>query len=451
MFTQCPECKTVFRIHAAQLQAAQGAVRCGQCSHTFDALEHLLRPATDNSSQHSDTAAAAGITTEAVVPDEQFIEDTPLADETENSFSFEAASMEQSLSDESELAEFGNPPLPEPHPEEEGEDPFSMEAHAAEELSNDNTDTAEGDTFLLNDDIAAYSSEEPVPDEPLTDTDSREWDEFSAQHIETLLTPSDESEFITEDVNELDDSPFTENSDIDNDEQSGIELNDLDDSFDLETVIQQVTSASDEVDAPLPEAEQEPLVGIDEEREAVVTTEIGSGDEDELPPQLVELEERRSGSIAATLFWFLASLLMVVAGAVQYAYFQRMQLAENEQYRPWLEQLCAIAKCDLPLRQDINRIELANHAVQSHPRYNNSLLITASIVNRADFPQHYPDVEITMTDIAQKRVATRRFEPVEYLAGSSPDGAFEPQVAVHLMLEVLDPGKDAVGFEFRFY
>ena len=41
MFTQCPNCATVFRVTAEVLRAAQGEVRCGVCATSFDALENL--------------------------------------------------------------------------------------------------------------------------------------------------------------------------------------------------------------------------------------------------------------------------------------------------------------------------------------------------------------------------------------------------------------------------
>lgn len=41
MFTQCPDCQTVFRVRAAQLRAASGRVRCSQCKHVFNALDVL--------------------------------------------------------------------------------------------------------------------------------------------------------------------------------------------------------------------------------------------------------------------------------------------------------------------------------------------------------------------------------------------------------------------------
>ena len=41
MYTQCPECDTIFRVNAAVLRAAQGQVRCGVCDATFDAIRTL--------------------------------------------------------------------------------------------------------------------------------------------------------------------------------------------------------------------------------------------------------------------------------------------------------------------------------------------------------------------------------------------------------------------------
>lgn len=41
MYTRCPRCQAWFSISAAQLRAARGRARCGQCEATFDALRQL--------------------------------------------------------------------------------------------------------------------------------------------------------------------------------------------------------------------------------------------------------------------------------------------------------------------------------------------------------------------------------------------------------------------------
>ncbi|MBL0162689.1 MAG: zinc-ribbon domain-containing protein [Xanthomonadales bacterium] len=41
MYTQCPECLTIFKIGAAELAAAHGSVRCSHCNALFNALPSL--------------------------------------------------------------------------------------------------------------------------------------------------------------------------------------------------------------------------------------------------------------------------------------------------------------------------------------------------------------------------------------------------------------------------
>ena len=46
MFTQCSKCETVFRLSAEALRAAGGQVRCGRCGEVFNALSRLAEDST---------------------------------------------------------------------------------------------------------------------------------------------------------------------------------------------------------------------------------------------------------------------------------------------------------------------------------------------------------------------------------------------------------------------
>ena len=48
MITHCPACHTHFRVHAEQLAARAGQVRCGKCGRVFDALEYLIEEIAPN-------------------------------------------------------------------------------------------------------------------------------------------------------------------------------------------------------------------------------------------------------------------------------------------------------------------------------------------------------------------------------------------------------------------
>ncbi len=59
MYTQCPECGTVFRVTAAVLRAAQARVRCGVCDANFNALQFLSDDLEADAGAARDSADAA--------------------------------------------------------------------------------------------------------------------------------------------------------------------------------------------------------------------------------------------------------------------------------------------------------------------------------------------------------------------------------------------------------
>jgi predicted Zn finger-like uncharacterized protein len=64
VYTQCPDCATVFRVSAEVLRAAQGDVRCGVCSTTFNALENLSEQAFKAAPEAEAPAADDSMTVE---------------------------------------------------------------------------------------------------------------------------------------------------------------------------------------------------------------------------------------------------------------------------------------------------------------------------------------------------------------------------------------------------
>jgi hypothetical protein len=147
----------------------------------------------------------------------------------------------------------------------------------------------------------------------------------------------------------------------------------------------------------------------------------------------------------------LAVGLMVLLLGLQWVYFNRGTLAADAGMRPALERFCSVLHCNLPLRTDLAQLEIIDRDVRKHPRANDALLINASIANRADFTQPYPVFEVSFSDTTGKSVAMRRFLPAEYLeAGSDTTTGMAPDVPVQIVLELQDPGDQAVSFQFGF-
>lgn len=145
----------------------------------------------------------------------------------------------------------------------------------------------------------------------------------------------------------------------------------------------------------------------------------------------------------------IAALLLLLG--VQWLYFNRNVLASQQDWRPRLQALCAVLHCDLPLQIDRSRIELLNRDVRKHPRVAGALLINATLVNRAAFPQPYPTLEVIFSNSSGTPVAARRFSPAEYLGEQIDLQAGMPaDVPMQVVLEIEDPGEDAVSFQFEF-
>jgi predicted Zn finger-like uncharacterized protein len=169
-----------------------------------------------------------------------------------------------------------------------------------------------------------------------------------------------------------------------------------------------------------------------------------------MPPEFTDTWSERSHFGRNLAKGAIIGALLLLLG-VQWLYFNRTSLAAQSDWRPGLELFCSFLQCDLPLRADLTRIELVNRDVRKHPRVAGALLINATLVNRADFPQPYPILEVTFSNSTGTPVAARRFHPDEYLGDQAVIKAGMPvNTALQVMLEIEDPGKDAVSFQFEF-
>lgn len=170
--------------------------------------------------------------------------------------------------------------------------------------------------------------------------------------------------------------------------------------------------------------------------------------------QLSELEyakeEARSG-VGKTLLMLIVSVILITGLGAQYVYFHFDQASRNPTIRPWAEKFCATVGCNLVSQSDVSQIIGTNLVVRSHPYEKNALVIDVIIKNRATFPQPYPQVQLSFEDINGNPVASRRFKPQEYIKDQQIDlNSMPSNVPIHLTLEIVDPGRDAVNYQLHF-
>jgi predicted Zn finger-like uncharacterized protein len=150
--------------------------------------------------------------------------------------------------------------------------------------------------------------------------------------------------------------------------------------------------------------------------------------------------------------WGLGAFVLLLTLGAQIGYAERSALLDDPTARPLMERVCGSVGCRLPLRHDPSTLELLSREIRPHPSVPSALIISATLRNDAKFPQAFPAVEITLSDLDENRIAMRRFAPQEYLGDTrAMSTGLAPDATAALVFEVADPGKNAVAFEFKFF
>lgn len=178
-------------------------------------------------------------------------------------------------------------------------------------------------------------------------------------------------------------------------------------------------------------------------------------DENDVPFQLRNDLERLQTTPARRLHPLLKFTFIIILFALsfsQLAYFRAHELVNLiPSSQPLLEQFCEAAGCHYSGPRDTKKIQLISRDVRLHPKTKKALLISAAMINNAPFAQPYPDIHVRLSDISGNVVAERIFNAKTYMGKlSNPFLLMKSKTPVHINFEVVDPGKDAINFEFTF-
>jgi len=164
----------------------------------------------------------------------------------------------------------------------------------------------------------------------------------------------------------------------------------------------------------------------------------------------VSEEEEFQHNIA--LYWGIGLFALLGIFIIQYSFFYRGELAQHAILKPWIVTLCNIGNCEIPTQRDIRAIKLVRRDITTHPKVNNALLISAALINESKNVQPFPIMRIQLSDTVGQILASRRFNPNEYMdADINLRKGMPPGNPIQINLEILDPGKSAVNFEFDFF
>lgn len=176
----------------------------------------------------------------------------------------------------------------------------------------------------------------------------------------------------------------------------------------------------------------------------------GSG----LDPEDVTLSRspRRVTTWLLRAAWMIGGLVLGTIVIVKAAEWSGHPVLHADEIAAWKVRLGLTDAPPLEPARALDRIHLVSRKLAVDPTRPGVLRLEATLVNRASRPQPYPSLEVVLFDAAGLRISEQSFVPGDYLAaGSSADAKMSPHAYLPLVLELDDPGVQAVGFELNFY
>lgn len=218
-----------------------------------------------------------------------------------------------------------------------------------------------------------------------------------------------------------------------------------------ELVAVAVTADPPVVDAPAGSVVDAPAV-VEDFSQLVFAPRFARAVAAKSAPKVARKKHRHMHAAAAhPLAWALTCSVLALLLVAQVAWANRDRLISMPTTGAWLRASCATLHCTLPLVAAPDRLRLLDSNVQTHPSAPHALMISASVRNDAPFAQPYPVVRLTLSNAQGQRLAMRRLHPREYLDDTAVlQRGLRPGGTVVLLLEVVDPGDQAVAFEFAF-
>jgi predicted Zn finger-like uncharacterized protein len=138
----------------------------------------------------------------------------------------------------------------------------------------------------------------------------------------------------------------------------------------------------------------------------------------------------------------LLSFLLITLAALQSIYFLRTKIAaEYPQFKPYLVQACTALQCNIDLPNNLDLFTIDDSDMQESENYANVIDFSSLLINNANYPQAFPNIELTLTDTDDQPVIRRLIKPSEYLktsANVAAGMAGKDEVRVKLAINVTD-------------
>lgn len=430
MFTQCSKCETVFKLSAEVLRAAGGQVRCGKCGEVFNALARLAEDASAFEAGESslDLETRADSILETVLPPQVA---QAMARDAEE---FAAPGVEIARLEILDWTEEEDDPAQ--HQETDVRDAGRLDSDptSADRLLEFTLPPGELDRIFVESKkqapspipLSASAPASPVP--PATPTPGVSSAPPAAPPAAVPTQPPRTSAPGVLLVPKPATPPLPH----------------ADPSI-IEPQIEPLPHPESAADNALPSYNRVSGFAVPED----VRRDMLEGFEHNILTLHVAPDAaRRRTSRRPLILWLSATIIAALLLLIQVVH-QNREWFVSQTHGPFegaVRALYGAMGAPLPQPANLSSFELRQWGVTGDPDANGTLRLRASILNTAAQLQPYPLLRVTLADRFGKSIGRRDFEPSEYL-GKPTARLLSPGERVDATLAILDPGKNAEGFE----
>jgi predicted Zn finger-like uncharacterized protein len=421
LFTQCPKCETVFKLSAEVLRAAGGQVRCGRCGEVFNALARLAEDASAFPAGESPLEMEARA--DEILHSVPVAEPSPTAAQQPEDLDGSDAEFARLQVIDLELYDDDRPPPPAPAAKPPATPPRGPAAAAGA------APPAAPATALSP--AAAASATAAAAPKP------RGEDALSESSLEFTLPPGELDRIFVESKPRI---------------PPAVPAGGASAAAAATATAATAAPTSKATPAAKPAPSAPSVAGAEARKPAQGAAAAapvaprrrpeGSEISDEVrremlaefkPAPLPEIAPPHRRSLSAGV-WLAAAIALALLLAAQIFHANRDWLAAKG------------IGLGLPPPANLSAYQLRQWGVTGDPGAKGALRVRASILNTAAQLQPYPLLRVTLANRFGSRIGTREFEPAEYL-GKPTVRMLAPGERVDATLDILDPGKDAEGFE----
>jgi hypothetical protein len=137
--------------------------------------------------------------------------------------------------------------------------------------------------------------------------------------------------------------------------------------------------------------------------------------------------------------------------ALQLLLADRAQLAASARWRPLVSTLCGALHCSVPAWREPAAFTLLHRDVRPHPTLPGVLHVSATFRNDARWPQPWPALLLTLSDVDGRNVGARAFAPREYLGGAPTRSGLASGQSATVAMDIVEPAPRIVAFTFDFH